>query len=543
MSIRKTIERPFIVAIAVAAAFFIGTSLFAVGPVMKFDSPDETANFTLIRSFVERGTFRIPEPLTEITTIVGPRSFSVRSGELLPGSFLGLPLAYGLVGKLIGVRGTLFLTPLLSAAAIVAFYLLLRRFLTSRTSLIGSFLLAVHPAFWYWSARGMFHNALVLDAVVIGLALLVYSDRSGVVWRRMIVVGVAGAALGLAVAARTSEAPWIAALAVTVTIVTTAGWPARLGRFMALAAGALVAIVPMLALNQSLFGQPLSFAYTPEPIVADSAASVAAGLAAKVGQLLFPFGVDLRTMATNVWHYGLSVFWLPSLLTIGGFILAVRSPDRRRYAAPIAAFVITSLWLTLFYGSWVFNDNPDPTAVTIGTSFTRYWLPMYVAGLPFAALFIERLLASVASKPSPSRWTVLGPAAAILALVLFLVQTAIADPGEGLAAVRRHTVEYRRLADLVVRSTPSDAVIVAGRADKVFFPERDVVYTVTRPPHFAGVRKLLDVVPVYVYVSPVEAPEAVQGTWRTAGFKLMTPVELTDRERLYRVVWTGDRQT
>ena len=40
--------------------------------------------------------------------------------------------------------------------------------------------------------------------------------------------------------------------------------------------------------------------------------------------------------------------------------------------------LVVSAWLLVVYGSWWFSDNPDPTAITLGSSYVRYFLPLYI---------------------------------------------------------------------------------------------------------------------------------------------------------------------
>ena len=92
-------------------------------------------------------------------------------------------------------------------------------------------------------------------------------------------------------------------------------------------------------------------------------------------------------------HYILDMFTeLSVVFTLGVILLLVfniRKP-RKKYFAYFSVFAVLSLILIFYYGSWQFNDNPDPNRFTIGNSYTRYWLPIYLMMMPIAALAIVK---------------------------------------------------------------------------------------------------------------------------------------------------------
>src|SRR3990167_9631452 len=189
---------------------FIAYSFLAIKSSGKFTSPDEAANFYFTKQFAGNLSFKVAEPLNGIAPIVAPRSIMVQKDALLPGSFFGMPLLYGAIGWFLGKWIILFLTPLFSAIAVFVFYKLINLIFDRRTALISAALMAVHPAFWYYTARGMFHNALFLDILIIGFyfiakALIQNSTNCKLQTTKYFL---AGLFIGIAVAVRTSEIIW-----------------------------------------------------------------------------------------------------------------------------------------------------------------------------------------------------------------------------------------------------------------------------------------------------------------------------------------------
>ncbi len=73
-----------------------------------------------------------------------------------------------------------------------------------------------------------------------------------------------------------------------------------------------------------------------------------------------------------------------------------------------------------------------------------------------------------------------------------------AEPQEGLAAVRGNILKFQNWSQQVQDITEPNSVIVAGLTDKIFWPEREVIYALVNPIDYESVNKLLQAdTPVY----------------------------------------------
>ena len=99
-------------------------------------------------------------------------------------------------------------------------------------------------------------------------------------------------------------------------------------------------------------------------------------------------------MCIRVMHYIVEMFpYLAIAFFLGTLILSIVDINRpqKKYLVYFLVFLTVSTILIFYYGSWKFNDNPDPTRFTIGNSYTRYWLPIYLMMIPLASLAIVYL--------------------------------------------------------------------------------------------------------------------------------------------------------
>src|SRR3989344_2665986 len=570
---------------AIFLSFFVLLFLFysflAFKSPGKFTSPDETANFYFIKQFAGNLSFKVAEPLNGTVPIVAPRSIMVQKDGLAPGSFLGMPLFYGIVGWFFGQWIILFLTPLFSVIAVFVFYKLINLIFDRRTALISAALMAVHPAFWYYTARGMFHNALFLDLLIIGFYFLTKTLTQKVTSYRLQVASyfLAGLFIGGAVAVRTSEVIWIAVLLLAVVIIFRKLIDWRIGIWIALI-GMIISMIPILHQNQKLYGSALTFSYTVGAERAEVAVKAAdkafgsANIIAKtfdnisglIEKAIFPFGIHWDNIFANLWNYGIWLVWSFALLTLFGLItlgkkvsvsllvwlkvfvhryftkMKPHNDTSRENHNPQSVYFFLYLfliiYLILYYGSWKISDNVlGQDAVSLEQSYARYWLPLYVFGLPFAAYFLNVIFKIWENKFRAVQrngliWL------AVFLLFSFSISSAVLERNVGLAKIRENTVEYKEVADKAKRLIESNAIIAAGKADKVFFPEFKVIASeIDTSKKAKQLKKILQKAPVYISILDFAGQSEKLNKLESLGFKIGKEIEAGEEVKLYTIIY------
>jgi hypothetical protein len=509
---------PVLLGLAAVAALFAAYSFLPLAAPPVAASPDENANRFFARRFAETGTLWHFEPLNlDVGGLVHPRSTRVVDDFVVPGGFLGLPVIYGGIAAVLGADLIPFLTPLFAVAGVACWGMLVARFFGRRIGVAAAILIAAHPAWWYETARTLQPNTLFLSLVLIAAWLVLCTPiagalvgRGGLPLLRRADAPLAGICCGLALAVRPSEAYWL--LIVGGVALAAAGRRA-LPRAAVFGVFVVLTLVPFLSLNKAVYGSYLATGYgvgTDVP-VADLPQGRGAALLGPLRPWLFPLGFAPRDALRRFAAYGIGFFWGWTALVaaaLGALAFTVRRlrAGRHKVSRPALAWAIAgsalSFWLILFYGSWAVQDNPDPAAVTIGSSYLRYWLPVFVVStLPVAwvaVTAVERFLRPAFRKP------VLAVAAAVyVAASAFAI---LASPQEGLLALRSSLLASDQAARLVAEHTPSDALIVVDRADKFLFPQRKVIVTLRSEATYAALDKLKGRVPLYYF--GITFPEA-----------------------------------
>ncbi len=526
---------------------FLGCLAFLrVGGI--YVSPDETANAFFAQQFAERGSLSSFDSLNvDLKDALHPRSVVSLAGRLVPGSFIGLPVLYGFLIAVTGGWMLPFLTPLIAAVAVFAWYAVTRRLFDREIGLLSAVLLAVHPAWWYYSARSLMHNVTFAAFLIFAGYFLVVRPSRGKKFADLDLV-LAGVCAGLALFVRASEVSWVA-LAALAAAAAYRGRGVAWREIALFAVSAAVALLPMAVINQATYGSPFATGYTAvsedteengEQILGTGdAAEPVSGIQYPVFRALFPFGFSYKDIGKNVLSYGAGLFWWMTALILVGFpaafpTRAVAKELRRPRRAYLAFAVAACAYLAVMYGSWTFFDNPDPTQVTIGNSHVRYWIPVFVLLTPFAAHAIRwvshRALTETARR--------LAVAALVLACVGLSVRATFFSPQDGLVYAAQGLEASRDIRARVLDLTEPDAVIVVDRGDKLFFPERRVRYPLRDEETYALMPRIVLRAPLYYYgitLPQIDVDYLNDVKLAALGLQI-EPIETFEIETLYRII-------
>ncbi|KPJ85891.1 hypothetical protein AMJ57_01405 [Parcubacteria bacterium SG8_24] len=533
---------------ALGVVFFFLYSFLPLTAPPRFNSPDEMSNHFFAVKFLETQRLWHLEPLNlEFGGEIGPRSMRSVDGFLVPGGFLGLPLLYGSLG-MVGGRGLLlFLTPIFAVLGALFWGLLIRRLFGDAVGLAAMLLLMAHPVWWYEASRTMMPNVLFMTLTIAAAYFLFAEPLRGFFCRRpdleprLLHHGdaiISGLLAALALFVRTSEAYWLA-LAGIVLLATVRPLPWR--RILIFLASALFMMLPLLIFNHAVYGNIFASGYG-DALQAVPPDQVAQGRGAQLlGPLrpyLFPLGFAPRDAWRHFLSYGVAFFSWWSVLTAVAVLLAGAVALRRRGAAgrPTRPFVLValtvSLWLILFYGSWTIRDNPDPDAVTIGSSYFRYWLPLFLFSTVPVAWMAARLVGRVPRKQMPAVATVL-----FLAYAAFSGQAVFGSPDEGLTAIRQTLEQDHQTALAITDLTEVGSLIVVDRADKTLFPDRAVLQPLRDERTYRIIGETAHRIPVYYF--GITFPERDLSYLHEVKLKpwdlMLEPIEGFGERTLYRI--------
>ncbi|MEK7211854.1 MAG: hypothetical protein AAB731_04430, partial [Patescibacteria group bacterium] len=217
-------------------------------------------------------------------------------------------------------------------------------------------------------------------------------------------------------------------------------------------------------INKTLYGSWLGSGY----LSARGADAAAAGAA--IQESLLPFGFNLLIILRNIWRYFFGLF--PALgiaYVVGAFYFGLKvylKDATRAEKLYFGGWLWASFALFIYYGSGVFLDTPDREMFSPATSYFRYWLPIYVFGLPLALGWVVSAF-KIFSKNFAK---VVMPAIFLFYAVNSFV-IVFFTPGDGLVDVNREIFSYRDIIAQTEALVPPGSVIIVHKADKIFFPQ------------------------------------------------------------------------
>lgn len=488
---------------------------------VKWGSPDETANYIFTKLYAQTGELSIFEKYNLYTNeIMHPRSMRSDHGKIKPVSFLGIILIYGNIAKVFGYKIIPYLTPLFAAIGILFFYLLIKALFNQNIALISASFLAVFPPYVYYTARSMFHNVLLIVLLLMGLyfGYLMISQTPikktkrknkiwGANWLGILFSCLAGLFFGLAIITRTSELLWIAPALFILWIFNIR----RIGvtKLLLFIVSVVIALVPAAYYNHILFGSPYFGGYTEMNNSIVNITNAGTNLVAKTetGNIIFqkdkimtiinnvfPWGIHFKQSLKMFEYYFVKMFPVLFYLGIIGFIIRLFEIKKweKKHWAYLISLGISAFVLILYYGSWKFNDNPDPNSYTIGNSYTRYWLIIYMGVIPIAAYFIDKVACFISEKIfnkfdddesekffTWSFWkgfTKFMLSSLVVIFVFFIsIKFVMIGSEEGLLFTIGKNESARLEWQKVLTLTEHNSTIITKYHDKIFFPERKVI--------------------------------------------------------------------
>lgn len=448
------------------------------------NQPDEAINYFFIRQLVFYNQFSLPEDLTALSlSQVHPRSTTVVGGGIVP---IGFPGFIVLLSGLIKILSFIFsqnlfnvfavaITPLLGAITPFLAYYVWRNFWDKKIALTAAVLLFVLPPWWYNASRPFQHNLLFLFFLLVSLTFYLSSLSSTQTKKRSVKVFFSVLFWGLALYVRPSEVVWMSVLAVLGLRNAKKKWPKR--ELIWLAAGLAVVAILFFATQYAFYGNIFGSGYV-RPGADGAAGTVFQGpQGINFLQALFlPFGfhpvVAVKTFIKYFFFLFRPWFWL---ILAGLCVLVLERFKNKKEQEPMARFNHLYVWLwasigfyiLIYYGSWEFYDNLIKIP-SIGTSYVRYFLPIYVFSLPVGAYFLVKL------------WSLPKMPAKILVLALIFLlpisgATQVYLKLDGLRQVKENVKQYQGWQEKIYQLTEPNAIVVTRYGDKYIFPGRKVI--------------------------------------------------------------------
>lgn len=477
--------------------FFLIYSFFSFNYLNKdinsnliFNSPDETANYYFAYIFTNDSQLKFKDPANEIVDdLVAPRSMRVINKYTVPASFIGFPIIAGGLAKIFGLDIILFITIIFACLAVIFFYFLIKELFNKQIAFIASLLLLINPAWWYYTLKSLIPNILFVSILIISFYFFIKTLKS----KNIIFYILFGFFIGLSLIIRTSEVTWLAPLFLILLI-----YYRKKINWTGIVLSSIICLLifsPVFYFNYQNYQSIFSFGYAVDlELEGKNIFTQSLNIFEKI---FLPFGFHPKTALINLYNYTIRIFPIWSLISLISLIFFIQfvilKKDKERVGYLIS-FLLISCYLVIYYGSWVFHDNPDPNAITIGNSYIRYWLLLYVFILPMVGYLFFKLFKN--SKKLVYFVAVL----LFLSLGFISINHIYFGPDEGVYFISNNLMNYEMIQSEVNTKIEDNAIIIADRMDKVFFPRHSVIFRLSSDYDYQRIYKLIETgYPIYYF--------------------------------------------
>jgi len=443
--------------VLLGVVFFVIYSFLSLTAPPKFLSPDESVNYFFSKLYAENGTLTYTEELNEIASgIIHPRGTFYINGHVAPGSFFGMYVIYGTFG-ILDERIILYLTPLMAVVGVLLFYNLVKMYFDRKKAMVSSLLLFAFPPYWYFASRAMFANMLALVFVLAGMLYLsrgvLGSENSGSKSYPNFIL--AGLFLGLSLFTRLDYllvvVPFLAIM--LIKLLKERQFTARISHLFVLLVSMMIPLLAFFVLNKEIYGgyfASLSRITFSGEAVLDTA----------------PWEFSALLMAKNSVKFLLILLAMWSIVGLLGVIHQFRI---RRSSEQIKANIYMLTWFLIsmiicfyYFGGDFYGAEHPFLFPSLSASYVRYLLPLYVLGVPFVAVFLDKLKNKIFAR-----------VILITLLVISFVQV-VATDGQSLSYLYVKEHDYMSESVRLTHITEPGSVILCQYLDKVIFPERRV---------------------------------------------------------------------
>jgi len=403
-----------------------------------FISPDETINYTSLRTFAKTFNFKVENKyhLNDNFTIVRPRGLLPNGKFLVPAKFIGMSLYYGLAYLVIKEHVSL-LTPIIGGLGLLIMYFFVLLITEEKkTALFASLLLAFFPPYFWWSRFSYLENILGSVLFFSGFYLLTYFIKK----KSTISLYLASLFFSLSCGVR----PDYSVLFILPLCIFFISYRKKIGikRFIVCATIFFLSILPIFYFNKSLYG---NFLMT--------------GARFNLGwSTIVPVNIKSRSL-NNFLHnmnnsfIGISNLFLFSLL---GFFVLIKKHVKRYNKFGLVYFIFILISILIFSYILLAGAVPEDSII-INQSYTRYILPLYLCILPGLSILIKTF-----------------PKMVKLLIIISYLSFSVFFLSNQLKPVLLLDKSYVKTRENILKNTETNSIVFIDILDKVIYPDRQV---------------------------------------------------------------------
>lgn len=419
-----------------------------------FTTPDENINFFFINLYRDSGSLVYYEPLNTIKdlSIIIPRGTIFFYEQVVPVFSSGIALIYGGITTI--DTEILYIIPLvISFIAILYLYLFLKLFYSKKTSFISCILLIIFPPVWYSFIRYTNLDLLVLSFLIISsYYFILFTNKKK---SAFILLSSFFMSLGLLINIRSIFLIFSLLLAfILVNLLFNSSKDYRKTVALIIKYGLLLIFfsLTIFIINLMLYKNIFLLGYKAQTLYTSS-----------IGGLSLPlFFFIPQQMANNILLYFISI----DIVVFMGFILGLIFYFKEFYNKQNNKIYLLTMFIYITI-SFLYLSNIAVTwsnVFSLGSSFMRYLLPLYLLTIPISVNYILNYLGKISKSIS------------IFFIFLIIINSflVVSISNQGLLDLQVYKINSKDTRDKILLNTNNKSVIFTQYYDKIIFPYRKV---------------------------------------------------------------------
>lgn len=446
----------------VAAAFVILLVFFFIliwqsNPYPQLpSSPDGVANITFAEK-IANGKY--PEEIISddipdnLKPFLIPRStkFNSERSSIQPISYYGWPVLMSLLIKITQLWFSYLVIIFLGGIAVYNILRLLGK--SEILSFLGTIIFSFNPIILYYIPLGHMHNLFFLVLLLCSVWSLLYFIKK----EKVLFLITSGILFGFSAATRTNEIFWMSILLIIPVVYYWGTIKNKIIGIVLWVFGAVISFTPFTFFTYFNSGSITQYRNTSSDAMAASSS-----ILNTIKSYVFPFGVDFGLSINSFYSFALEIWWIVIPAVFAIIYLVIVNIIRKRYKILVVLLflLLISFYLLLYYGP---SSKVYPEELQIDYSHFRYLLPVFSL-LPLGLIFFNSYKKTLHKS----------------ILITFIVVTSFLSFSYAINS-KAGLVNYRVQNQIshekniqVLSLTKENSIILSGKADKNFFPDRVV---------------------------------------------------------------------
>jgi len=416
-----------------------------------FNSPDENSNYLYTKLYVDTGNLWYTEEYTsfDYENYLHPRHFVTYNNRIVPTQYLGLPIIYGPLYSIVGDNAVIIWAGILTLISFIFFVKLASLLFGESSSKYAALLFIANTPLLYFMSQSYYNICAGITFFISGAYYLTKYFR----FTSYKDFFLASLLFSISIFFRYEFALFIAPLLI-ITLINK--YKTKFQEYLKPLIFCIIvivffAIMPVLALNYKIYGNPLTYGIPLLEVYSIGRESTG------FWQIFFPNPVILSVISANIYRLIFSLLPLVTMLFLLGITYIIK---KRKFNIYMLLYGVLFVYLLAYGGSSDTYNAFNFSYLGFNTAILRYWLIPYIFLVLISVkgfLFIEK------------HYRILIPLLAA-SLIVVSISYLLIDNESSIIKMSHGLDDYQLTSEKIQSKIDSKSIIYLDTYDKILSP-------------------------------------------------------------------------